>query len=90
MPKGYGLTPEQRSMRASLASHARWADEDGKAQGKRGQQGLRAKFLRETRAKFPNLDVFEIQKRADHALKAHMMRLALKASKAKQAKRGGE
>ena len=61
MPRGHShLTPEQRSMRASAASNTRWASEDGKAQGKRGQQGLRAKFVRETRAKFPNLDEDQI------------------------------
>ena len=79
------LTPEQRSLRASIAANTRWANENGKTQGVRGQKGLRAKFEREIRAKFPDLGAAEIERRADHALKAHMQRMALKSSKARQA-----
>lgn len=83
------LTPEQRSLRARIASQTRWANESGKTQGQRGQKGLRARFLRETREKYPDLDEPEIQRRADHALKAHMAQLALKSSKARSARAAG-
>jgi hypothetical protein len=81
------LTPEQRSLRARIAANTRWANEAGKAQGVRGQKGLRAKFRRDVRAKFPDLAADEIERRTDHALKAHMQRIALKSSKARAAVR---
>jgi hypothetical protein len=77
------LTPGQRTLRASIAANARWAREDGKDQARRGQRGLRQKFEREIREEFPNLDQAEVERRADHALRAHMQRLALKSSKAR-------
>jgi hypothetical protein len=78
------LTPAQRSIRARIAANSRWAGEDGKANALRAQAGLKAKFLRETRERFPELPESEIQRRAESAYRAHMQRLALKSSKARQ------
>jgi hypothetical protein len=61
------LTPEQRTLRAKLAAEARWSNEDPTANGVRASKGLRAKFVREVREKFPDLPEDQIQKRAEHA-----------------------
>lgn len=78
------LTPAQRSIRARIAANTRWAAENGKANAERAQAGLKAKFLRETRERFPESSESEIQRRADAAFRAHMQRLALKSSKARR------
>jgi hypothetical protein len=77
------LTPAQRSVRARIAANTRWAGEDGKANALRAQAGLKAKFIRETRERFPELADSEIQRRGESAYRAHMQRLALKSSKAR-------
>ena len=77
------LTPAQRSIRARIAAHTRWSTEDGKANAQRAQAGLQARFVRETRERFPDLPDAEIERRADSAFRAHMQRLALKSSKAR-------
>lgn len=77
------LTPAQRSIRARIAANTRWAAETGKANAERAQAGLRAKFLRDTRERFPDLSDAEITRRAESAFRAHMQRLALKSSKAR-------
>jgi hypothetical protein len=82
------LTPAQRSIRARIAANTRWAAENGKANAERAQAGLRTRFLRETRERFPELSDTEIQRRAESAFRAHMQRLALKSSKARNA--GGD
>jgi hypothetical protein len=82
------LTPAQRSIRARMAANTRWSGEDGKANAQRAQAGLRAKFIREARERFPELSEAETIRRADSAFRAHMQRLALKSSKVRQA--GGD
>jgi hypothetical protein len=77
------LTPAQRSIRAKIAAHTRWSAEDGKANAQRAQAGLRAKFVRETHERFPDLSDAEIDRRAESAYRAHMQRLALQSSKAR-------
>jgi hypothetical protein len=77
------LTPAQRSIRAKIAAHSRWSAEDGKSSAERAQAGLRAKFVRETRERFPDLSDAEIERRAESAYRAHMQRLALKSSRAR-------
>jgi len=79
------LTPAQRSIPARIAANTRWSAEDGKGNAQRAQAGLRARFLRETRERFPDLSPAEIERRADSAFRAHMQRLALKSSKARGA-----
>ena len=44
------LTPQQRSMRASIAAHTRWSQEHPAENAARGQAGLLGKFEREIRA----------------------------------------
>lgn len=81
MAASTNLTPEQRTMRARLAAHARWAKEDPRPAVERGQAGLLAKFEREVD---PDgvLPPSERARRAKSALRAHMVRLAFLKSKA--------
>jgi hypothetical protein len=85
------LTPEQRTLRAKINAHKRWAgDEDRKANALRAQAGLRAKFVREAQEKWPDLPEQEIQRRADHAYQAHMLSLALKSSRSRSARKAAQ
>ena len=77
------LTPQQRSMRARIAAHTRWSTEDPEENAKRGQEGLRGKFLREAAAANPDLPEAEIARRAESAYRAHMTRVSFAASKAR-------
>lgn len=79
------MTPEQRSQRARLAALTRWAHENPAKNAKRGQAGLLARFEREVD---PDgvLAPAERARRAEAALKAHMVRLALASSKARARK----
>lgn len=82
------LTPEQLSLRARLAALTRWSTEDPRPTAERAQRGLRARFERETRERFPNLPGDELARRAEAAFKAHMARLAFASSKARAARAG--
>src|SRR5215211_2336376 len=64
-------TPEQKSLHAKMAIHARWAREDPRPNAQRGQRGLKARFLREAREEFPEASEAQIQRFADHAYKGH-------------------
>jgi hypothetical protein len=83
------LTRVQRSIRASIAAHARWANEDPAPTAERGQAGLRARFDREVREAEPGLSEAEYARRSEHAYQAHMGRLALASSKARAARKAG-
>lgn len=86
MGRSTSLTPEQRTQRARIAAHTRWAHEDPKAQAAIAREGFLKRFLDEVD---PDrvLPELERNRRANSALRAHMQRLALASSKAR-AKRG--
>jgi len=90
MAASTSLTPEQRTMRASIAAHTRWSREDPAANAARGQAGLLARFEREAREAEPGLSEAEYARRAESARKAHMARLAFASSKARARKGGGD
>jgi hypothetical protein len=83
MAAAKSLSPQQRSIRASIAAHTRWSREDPAATAARGQAGLLARFDREVREAEPGLSEAEYERRAASAYKAHMGRLALASSKAR-------
>lgn len=71
------LTPAERTMRAKLAAHARWAKaDDRKAGTAAARAALRLRFEREVD---PDgvLDPAERAKRAKNAHEAHMLRMRL-------------
>jgi hypothetical protein len=83
------LTPEQRTLRASIAAHTRWSAEDPAANAARGQAGLLARFEREAREADPTASDAEITRRAESARQAHMLKLAFASSKARAARKAG-
>lgn len=76
------LTPEQRSMRARIAAHARWSKEDPKPNADRGQAGLLLRFEREADPEGV-LAPEERRRRAESRRREHMTRLAFQSSKAR-------
>jgi hypothetical protein len=82
------LTPQQRSLRASIAASVRWSGEDPAPNAARGQAGLIEKFRREVDPE-GTLPEAERERRARSALKAHMTRLAFASSKARGARKAG-
>jgi hypothetical protein len=76
------LTPEQRSIRASIAAHSRWSGEDPKVAMKKPRAGFEARFERQVD---PDrlLSAAERKRRAKAAMRAHMARLALASSRAR-------
>jgi len=80
------LTPEQRSLRARIASHTSWANtEDPKARTAPARSAFFDRFEREVD---PDgvLDPADRRRRAEHARKAHMQRLALKSARARRSR----
>ena len=81
------LTPAQRSQRARIAAHTRWAKESPAANAARGQAGLLAKFLAEVDADTPGLPESERIRRAESLRRAHMARLAFRSAKVRGGRR---
>ena len=77
------LSPEQRSLRASMAAHAMHARNDPREITAGARAGFLTKFLREVDAAAPGLPDPERLRRAEHLLRAHMARLALASSRAR-------
>jgi hypothetical protein len=80
------MTPEQRSLRARIASHASWAKtEDPRARTAPARSAFFDRFEREVD---PDgvLDPADRRRRAEHARKAHMQRLALKSARARRSR----
>jgi hypothetical protein len=75
------LTPEQRTMRARIAAHTSWArTEDPSARTKPAREAFLDRFRREVDPD-GKLSETERERRARHAMKAHMQRLALRSAK---------
>lgn len=75
------LSPEQRSIRASLAAHEMHARHDSREITANARAGFLAKFLSEVDGTTPGLPEAERLRRAEHLMRAHMKRLALASSK---------
>lgn len=87
VPK-HPLTPEQRSLRASIAAQSRWAQPGAR---KRQSEAIsEARIRQHEKLVDPDgtLDPKERRQCAEASLKAEMTRLALKASKARTAGKG--
>jgi hypothetical protein len=77
------LSPEQRSLRASIAAHEMHAKHDPHAITAKARAGFEARFLREVDEETPGLPDEERRRRAEHRMRAHMKRLALASSRAR-------
>lgn len=81
------MTPAERTMRAQLGAHAQWAScEDRTARTAAARSGFYKRFEKQVD---PDgvLHPDERAKRAEHARKAHMMRMSLASAKARRARR---
>jgi hypothetical protein len=81
------LSPEQRSLRGRIAAHTLHANVDPTAHTAPARQKFLERFEREVD---PDgvLSLEDRKRRAQHALRAHMTRLALKSSQARRRKAG--
>jgi hypothetical protein len=80
------LSPEQRSLRASIAAHAMHAKNDSREITANARAGFLKRFLDQARNENPGLPEAELLRRAEHLLRAHMKRLALASSRSRARK----
>lgn len=81
--------PEVRALVARVAAHERWANEDDRAACTQpARDAFRARFERQVD---PNnqLDPAERARRAEHAMRAHMLRLSLRSARSRAARKTG-
>lgn len=74
------LSPEQRSLRASLAAHEMHARNDSREITANARAAFLKRFLDQVPLDLPEA---ERLRRAEHLLRAHMKRLALASSRAR-------
>ena len=80
-------SPEDRSLAAQIAAAERWGrTADRTAATAPARPGLRAKFAREIDPDH-TLPVDELERRVDQLVRAHMLRMSLKAKAARRALR---
>jgi hydroxymethylpyrimidine/phosphomethylpyrimidine kinase len=84
------LSPEQRTLRASLAAHVMHAKYDSREITANARAGFLKRFLDEVDASTPGLPEAERLRRAEHLLRAHMARLALASSRARARKKSAQ
>ena len=77
------LSPEQRTLRASLAAHEMHARNDSREITANARAAFLKRFVDQVDAITPGLPEAERLRRAEHLLRAHMKRLALASSKAR-------
>jgi hypothetical protein len=77
--------PEDRALIARIAAAERWGHETDRTKATApARAGLRAKFAREVDPE-GTLDAAEVERRVDHLMRAHMIRMSLAAKAARQA-----
>jgi hypothetical protein len=79
------MTPAQRSLRSRLAAHTLHATHDSRSLTEPARKAFLNKFEREVDPEGV-LPVTERHRRAEHARKAYMARLALKSAQARAAR----
>ena len=81
-------TPDERRIRAQIAGHARWTKADREAERERAGDRVLQRFAKEVD---PDgvLSPDERYQRAENARNAHMLRMRLAASRARQQPAGG-
>ena len=84
MARRSNLTPEERSLRAQMAAHLRWASvEDRREATRAAREAAASRFERQVD---PDgvLSLTERAIRAEHAQKAHMLRMSIAAKAARR------
>lgn len=79
------MTPAERSLRASIAAHTRWAHSDGTAGTAKARQTFLDRFDREVDPEGV-LPPDERARRAANARSAHFKRMALRSAQARRAR----
>lgn len=83
-PEERSLTPQERTLRAKMAAHSRWAKvEDRGEETAAGRAAFELRFLREVDPE-NRLDPAERLKRAENLRKAYFAKLALKSAVARR------
>jgi hydroxymethylpyrimidine/phosphomethylpyrimidine kinase len=77
------LSPEQRTLRASLAAHEMHAKNDSREITANARAAFLKRFVDQVDAATPGLPEAERLRRAEHLLRAHMKRLSLASSRAR-------
>ena len=80
------LSPEQRTLRASLAAHEMHARTDSREITANARAAFLKRFVDDVDATRPGLPEAERLRRAEHLLRAHMKRLSLASSRARAKK----
>lgn len=83
------LTPSERSLRAKLAAHTLHASVDSRAHTEPGRAAFLARFEKQVDPQGV-LSPEERSRRAEQAKRAYFARLALKSSKARRLRAGGD
>jgi hypothetical protein len=83
------LSPEERSFRARIGAHALHGSRDSRELTANARAGFMKKFLDEVDQASPGLPEVERLRRAEHLLRSHMHRLALRSAKARAYKKAG-
>lgn len=78
-----GMSPSQRTLRARLAAYAMHARHDGRQITANARKAFVERFEREVDPDGA-LPVAERRRRAEHAMRAHMTRLALRSAQARR------
>jgi hypothetical protein len=84
---GWRTVPADRSLIASIGGHAKWAKTpDRSAATAPGRKAAADRFRREIDAKYPDVPEAQRAVMAEHAKKAHFLRLALKSAQSRRNK----
>jgi hypothetical protein len=81
------LSPEERSLRARIGAHALHASHDPRELTANARAGFLNRFAVQVDEATPGLPESERLRRAEHLLRAHMAKLALKSAQARRARK---
>jgi hypothetical protein len=81
------LSPEQRSLRASIGAHALHARYDSREITANARAARFKKYLDRVDEETPSLSEAERLRRAEHLMRADMKRLALRSSRVRAARK---
>lgn len=81
------LSPEERSLRARIGAHALHGSHDSRGLTANARAAFLQRFVDQVDQESPGLPEGERLRRAEHLLRAHMARLALRSSKARRKSR---
>ena len=83
------LSSEERTIRARIGAHALHGSRDSRELTANARAGFLKKFLDEVDQASPGLPEAERFRRAEHLLRSHMHRLALRSAKARASRKAG-